>query len=157
MNNKVFIGLVVLAAGVLVGWFFLKGPTPTGTEGDKTTQESTPAGSNLPPAPDATGEGDAMEKGGVAARTVVVLSDGGFAPLSVTVKSGTVVSFVNEGDGQMWVASAPHPTHSILPDFDQKASVGNGGTYEYTFTRVGTWKFHNHAVPSQTGTVIVTE
>jgi hypothetical protein len=57
----------------------------------------------------------------------------------------------------MWVASAVHPTHLLLPGFDELKSTGKGGTYEYTFVKVGTWQYHNHVNPSDTGSVVVTE
>jgi len=155
LNNKIFIGLVVLAAGVLAGWYFLKGGAPATTPEDKMTEESTPSGSNLGAPEGASEAGDAMEKGGVAERVIVTLSDKGFAPDPITVKVGTTVAFVNESGGAMWVASAPHPTHSLLPGFDQLASVARGGTYEYAFTKVGTWKYHNHVNASVTGSVVV--
>lgn len=158
MNNKIFIALVVLAAGALVGWYFLKGNVSAPPGGNTAAVTPTPAGSNLgAPAP-ATGTGTSgIEKGGVAARTVVTLSDKGFAPNSVTVKAGTTVTFVNESTGAMWVASDPHPTHTLLPGFDELASAEKGGTYEYTFTKVGTWTYHNHRMPSEKGTVVVTQ
>lgn len=157
MNNKVFIALAVLAAGVLVGWYFLKGNVSAPTTTNTAAETPTPAGSNLGAPPPATGTGvSGVEKGGVAARTVVTLSDSGFAPASVTVKAGTTVTFVNESAGPMWVASDPHPTHTLLPGFDELASVEKGGTYEYTFTKVGTWTYHNHRMPGEKGTVVVT-
>jgi plastocyanin len=157
MNNKIFIGLVVLAAGVLVGWYFFKGNVP-GSKTTNVTQTPTPSGSNLgtPAANEATGS-NSLDKGGVKERVVVTLTDTGFAPSPVTVKAGTIVTFVNESNGQMWIASDPHPIHSLLPGFDELASVDRGGTYEYTFTKVGTWTYHNHRNPSTKGTVIVTE
>ena len=157
MNNKIFIGLLVLAAGVLAGWYFLKGnASPTQTT-DITAVSPTPSVSNLGAPADAAGNSTSgVEKGGVAARTVVNLTDSGFAP-SPTVKVGTTVTFVNESSGQMWVASDPHPIHTLLPGFDQKASVGKGGTYEYTFVKVGTWTYHNHMNPSTKGTVVVVQ
>ncbi len=57
----------------------------------------------------------------------------------------------------MWTASAPHPQHTNYAGFDQLKSVPNGGTYEFTFTKVGTWKYHNHVAPTFTGSVTVTE
>lgn len=155
MNNKVFLGLVVLSVGVLAGWYFLKSnpATPSNQTIDVTP---TLAGSNLGAPEAATGAGtNGVDKGGVAARTVVTYSDTGFAPSPVTVKAGTTVTFVNESGGAMWVASDPHPTHTLLAGFDELASVGRGGTWEYTFTKVGTWMYHNHMSPSVKGTVVV--
>jgi hypothetical protein len=66
MSNKIFISLVVLAVGVLVGWFYFKGKTVT-TPFTQTVQTTpTPAGSNLGPPEDISGvSGNGLEKGGV--------------------------------------------------------------------------------------------
>jgi len=159
MSNKIFIGLVVLAAGVLVGWFYFKGKTVLPTYLKRTVQTTpTPAGSNLGAPETISGTaGNGMEKGDVAARSVVTLTDKGFSPSPVTVKAGTTVTFVSESPDPMWVASDPHPTHTLLPGFDQLKSVENGGTYEYTFIKVGTWTYHNHMMPAVKGSVVVTE
>ncbi len=157
MNNKLFIALVVVAAGALAGWYVLKGKTPAPTSQREAQATPTPSGSNLG-APDAvTGNGAReSEKGGGAARSVVTYTDNGFAPNAVTVKAGAIVTFVNESSGYMWVASVPHPVHTNLPGFDELTGVAKGGTYEYTFTKAGTWKYHNHVAPVKTGSVIVT-
>jgi len=158
MNNKIFIGLVVLAAGVLAGWYFMKGAPPT-TSTSKTDMISpSPAGSNLGPPESATDIGiSGVEKGGMIARTVVTYSDTGFAPSVTTMKAGTTVTFVNESSGPMWVASDPHPAHTILPEFDELKGVEKGGTYEFTFAKVGTWGYHNHLNSKAKGTVVVTQ
>jgi plastocyanin len=159
MNNKFFIGLVVLAVGVLVGWFYFKGKAVVPTPVNTTVQTSpTPAGTNLgtPGVAPATA-GNGLEKGGVAARTVITFTDKGFSPSPATVKVNTTVTFVNESTSPMWVASDPHPTHTLLPGFDELKSVEKGGTYEYTFVKVGTWTYHNHMNPSTKGTVVVTQ
>lgn len=150
--NKWLVGLVVLVAGLAVGWYVMQGgkAKPAVVE-EVTTQE-------MPATPGAGVEetvvsspGDAME------RSTVAYTDGGFAPNTLTVKKGTNVTFTNQSSKGMWVASALHPTHQLLPGFDQLKSVANGGTYEYTFEKVGTWKYHNHVAASDTGTVVVTE
>lgn len=159
MNNKLFIGLIVLAAGALVGWFVFGGNVPSaGNLTDTQSQESpTPTQSGASSYEESSGTGTMEDKGGVIARTIVTYTDTGFAPVTVTVKQGTTVTFVNESSDGMWVASAVHPMHQLLPGFDQLASVGNGGTYEYAFGKVGTWKYHNHVNPTETGTVMVTQ
>lgn len=162
MNSKVLVGLVVLLVGVGAGWYFLQGGKPASDMLQKEesmfeataspTQPATTVGTELP----ATGQdGEAIDKGGVAA-TVTYGADG-FSPKSITVKKGSTVRWTNQSQSGMWVASAVHPTHQLLPGFDQLKSVGSGGTYEYTFTKVGTWKYHNHVQAADTGTVVVTE
>jgi plastocyanin len=158
MNNKIFIGLVVLAAGVLIGWVYFKGKIVTVPINQTVQTTPAPAGSNLGAPETISGtQGNGLEKGGVAARIVVTFTDKGFSPSPVTVKVGTTVTFVNESSSGMWVASDPHPTHTLLPGFDQLASAGKNGTYEYTFTKIGTWTYHNHLNPTVKGTIVVTK
>lgn len=158
MNNKVFIGLVVLAAGVLTGWFYFKGKPPMAPGNQAAQTTPAPEGSNLGAPETISGTaGNGLDKGGIQARTVVVFSAAGFSPNPVTVKAGTTVSFVNESSGGMWVASDPHPAHTLLSGFDQKSGVESGSAYDYTFTKIGTWTYHNHLVPTAKGTVVVTQ
>lgn len=163
MNTKLIVGLLVVVAGLGLGWYVLKGaypqPAPTTTEelaapSPAYAPEETTVVSTIPPVPQT---GEVMEKGGVSAKASVSYTDSGYAPNTITVKKGTTVSWVNQSSGGMWTASAVHPTHQLLPGFDQLTSVAKGGTYEYTFTKVGTWKYHNHVNASDTGKVVVTE
>jgi plastocyanin len=164
--NKVVLGVIVLVAGLLVGWYVLSSggqpapgtakPTPTGARTSPTTSTSGGLlrGTSGTPAESAAG---GVEKGGDVSRSVVAYTDTGFSPSPLTVNVGTKVAFVNESTKGMWVASAVHPTHQLLPGFDQLKSVTKGGTYEYTFVKVGTWKYHNHVAPGDTGSVVVTQ
>lgn len=86
---------------------------------------------------------------------VVNYTDKGFSPSSLEIKAGQIVQFVNQSSGGMWVASGPHPSHAGYPGFDAKKAMSNGGSYEFTFTKVGEWKFHNHLKESAFGTIIV--
>ena len=150
--NKIVIGLIVVVLGVFAGWYFL------GSTQSQSSQETDSAVQEVP----TTSGIDETEVFGedeqfMGENVIVTYSDSGFTPNTVTVKAGTTVSFVNESTKQMWVASAMHPTHQLLPGFDELESVGEGGTYEYTFAKIGTWKYHNHVGPSDTGSVVVTE
>ncbi len=82
-------------------------------------------------------------------------TDGGFIPSSVTIGDGASVTWANVSSGPMWVASAPHPAHTDYPGFDELKRVDSGGKYTFTFTKAGTWEFHNHAKASDYGVVIV--
>ncbi|MBI4062315.1 cupredoxin domain-containing protein [Candidatus Gottesmanbacteria bacterium] len=160
MNRSILVGIIVLLVGLGVGWFVLQGPKP-----EQSPEEQTPSG-QMPVTPGVTemvvvetSPGPAMEKGGVAAvaESTAQYTDSGFMPNTITVKQGTTVRFTNQSSRGMWVASAVHPTHQLLPGFDQLKSVEKGGTYEYTFAKVGTWKYHNHVNATDTGTVVVTQ
>ena len=162
---KALIGLLVIAAGVLIGWFILGQNKQAVSQLFRTGSQSqitptvTPFGT-----PTGTANNGAMtppvegaDKGGVAERTVITYTDSGFAPQTTTVKIGTTVAFMNESSAGMWVASAAHPTHQELPGFDQLRSVSKGGSYEYTFTKAGTWKYHNHVKSTDTAQIVVTQ
>ena len=161
MNRKILVGVIVLLVGVAVGWFVLQGGQQSQEQGTPT-----PPGQQIPVTPGVTemvvvetSPGSATEKGGVpaVATTTVQYTESGFGPNTITVKQGITVRFTNQSSRGMWVASAVHPTHQLLPGFDQLASVGKGGTYDYTFAKVGTWKYHNHTNVTDTGTVVVTQ
>lgn len=150
--------LIVLAAG----WYILKGTTvqaPTVME--QTVPEGTAGGTATSSAP-----------AQVMSTAVVTYTSQGFSPASITVKQGTTVSFVNQSSESVWVASGVHPAHTLYDGtdrathcaagytgptpFDECQPGQPGTTYTFTFTKAGTWKYHNHLDPSDTGSVTVT-
>jgi plastocyanin len=91
-----------------------------------------------------------------APKTVTVtLTDSGYAPLTTTINEGDTVIFKNESSGKMWTASGPHPVHTAYPGFDEKTAANHGESYSFIFNKPGTWSYHNHLNPAQTGTVVV--
>lgn len=141
MNNKnYFIGAVVLVILIVGGYFFMKGKS----------QETTSVSNEQKMAETVSVTSAPTEK-----TTSLSYTDTGFVPKTITVSVGTKIMWKNTGDKPMWVASAVHPTHQDLPGFDQLTSMGKGGAYAYTFTQKGTWKYHNHVFPADTGIVVV--
>jgi len=86
---------------------------------------------------------------------IVNYTDKGFSPSSLEIKLGETVQFANNSSGGMWVASGPHPSHTAYPEFDLKRNIPSGETYEFTFTKIGEWKYHNHTKAGMYGTIIV--
>jgi|SRR3989344_3083009 len=87
-------------------------------------------------------------------RTEVTVGENGFSPQTLTIKKGDAVAWVNQGGDAATVNSDPHPTHDLhrflnLGEFPSESSV------EVTFNEVGTFGYHNHFNPSQTGTIVV--
>lgn len=78
-----------------------------------------------------------------------------FTPDALSIRSGDVVIFKNKSKGAFQPASDPHPTHTDYPEFDAKQPVPAGKSYQFKFTRTGTWKFHDHSNPGARGTVTV--
>lgn len=145
MNKNAYIlASIVVAVLILVGLrFFSKKETPV--------TEPTPA-------PLFQKENAPTSTSGVVTREKAVqvsYTKTGFSPATLTVKSGTTVVFSNNSGKPMWVASTPHPVHTDLPGFDQLKSVGRGGSYSFTFSKAGSWKYHNHVAPGERGVVVV--
>jgi plastocyanin len=82
-------------------------------------------------------------------------TDNGFNPVIAIVEQGATVKFTNNSRITMWIASDPHPTHDMYKGFDAKTAVPPGAAYSFTFTRVGSWKYHNDTATSHTGTITV--
>lgn len=96
---------------------------------------------------------EATKKKDVSA--TVIYTDKGFNPQEIVIKQGDTVLFVNESSNKMWVASNPHPSHTILSTFDQFGLAGIGETYQYTFEETGEWVYHDHVNAGLEGTIIV--
>lgn len=142
MNNKYILGTIgVVIIGAILFLFVTreKTPSPTVKEGAPVTQvipTKTPV-LGTTPAP------------------AVIYTNEGFSPLDLTVKKGTMVTFINQSDSLMWVASGPHPAHTLYPEFDEKTPVGKGSSYSFTFEKIGNHPYHNHLNAGNKGKIIV--
>lgn len=151
--------IVVIIIIIAIGGFLLlrdgsdKADLQTDETVDVVDENSPTLDTNNMPATDV----DDIDETAVEADTtpevmVVTYTTAGFEPKNITVSKGQIVRFVNEGTGKMWVASDEHPSHKILPEFDQ---LSIGDSYEFKFETTGTWKYHNHVNPSAIGTITV--
>jgi plastocyanin len=78
-----------------------------------------------------------------------------YSPQTLSINKGDTVKFVNNSNLDMQPASDPHPNHTNYPEFDADNGVDPGGSFSFTFTRSGTWGFHEHYKPSCKGTITV--
>ncbi len=85
----------------------------------------------------------------------VTYTQPGFNPSPITITVGQTVVFVNNSSDVMWVASDPHPAHTDLPGFDTRRGIPPHDSYSFTFTKIGTFGYHDHLNPSHMGKVIV--
>lgn len=126
-------------------------------------QQSSPEAS-----PDDTGTGSSsVDCSTVQAEThTVSYSNAGFSPQQITVQRCDTVRWESQG-ASMWVGSDQHPTHTQYDGtsvnqhcpnqgdaFDQ---CSTGSTYSFTFTKQGTWSYHNHVRAAHGGRVVVQE
>lgn len=85
----------------------------------------------------------------------IKITDKGFEPGDLKIKAGATIVFVNNDTKDHWPASDPHPTHSILPEFDAKKPLKSGETFKFKFEQIGIWPCHDHLNPSLRCLIIV--
>lgn len=159
-NSTATVGGIVLVIIVLVGgWYLLSRPEEAAAPAESGSESTVP---------EETGSRDVPP-----AEITVTYSDQGFSPSSVTIAAGQTVTYVNQSSANMWVASAPHPAHTAYdgtsrdehcvagaPEssatFDQCVGSVPGTSWSFTFTKPGTWRYHDHLNTSRFGSVVVT-
>ncbi len=160
---KSWMWLVVLVVAILVVFAVMAAVRPKTAEAPLVSEEPldtdlTPGGQPIQLAPsvspEVTASSIASESPAVSATTISI-SDTGFAPATVRVKAGTTVTFMNNGQALHWPASNPHPVHTDLPGLDAKKGLATGEDYSFTFSKVGTWGFHDNLNAQLKGSVVV--
>lgn len=84
----------------------------------------------------------------------ITLSGTGFNPQTITIKKGEAIVWTNKSRVRASVNSAEYPTHQLFPILNLGA-FNNGQNLQAIFKDAGEFKYVNHFIPSQTGTVIV--
>ncbi len=101
----------------------------------------------------------------------VVYNGTEYTPKDVAVKKGGTVTWKNESTGNMWVASAQHPTHTVYDETSRTTHCAAGYTgakpfdqckgattdYSFTFDKTGKHGYHDHINASAFGSVTVVE
>ena len=115
------------------------------------------------PSDDTSAPADNSNRG----ENTIVYTGSGFQPSTLTIQQGETATWVNEGDGPMWVASNVHPYHTQYAGTSLREHCSNGDqtsaafdqcstgeSFSFTFEKTGEWSYHNH-VASGGGTIIV--
>ena len=84
-------------------------------------------------------------KSEVSSLSIISITNAGVNPKSMTVSAGTTVQFKNQDTVTHEIASDSHPTDNELPGFDGR--IAPGGMYSFTFSKVGTWGYHDNVTP----------
>lgn len=168
MNNKLIIVVIIVGVVVLGGYFLLA--SSTYKTGEKTIQVQTPAAETSPiPNSETSPQETTPTSETPSSQNVVIYTDSGYSPNTLSIKKGETVVFQNNSSQSMWTASALHPTHTVYSGtslsehcgssnntaFDACKGIQPGDSWSFTFNKVGSWKYHNHLNPSHTGTIIV--
>lgn len=166
--NKKIIAILVLVIGLGFGYYWYGNMNRNGGE-SKPVVETAPSSNTQAKTPEPTPL-VAVNIGVTAPKTVIVrYTSKGFSPSTITITKGDTVSFVADANSdEMWIASNPHPTHEGYDGTTRSKHCAHGYTgkapldecsvgtsYNFTFDKIGTWKYHNHGNVGDTGTVVV--
>jgi plastocyanin len=77
-----------------------------------------------------------------------------FSPDKITVKSGDKITVKNTSSITVEFDSDPHPVHSDNTELNI-GIISPGNSMTFTVDKTGTWSYHNHLDPGQTGTIVV--
>lgn len=151
VNNKIIIAVIavlVVAGGILLlsNQSRIKNQS---TENAQSAQESSGQQATSPAASESSG----TTPGKREAITINVTKDG-FSPASATVKTGTIVTWINKSGGLVTVNSSVHPTHLVYPPLNL-GEFKDGSSVQLTFDKPGVFKYHDHLDASHTGIVTV--
>lgn len=84
----------------------------------------------------------------------VILTANGFEPQMIKIKAGTEIIWTNKSGRSATVNSDPHPIHNAYPPLNL-GQFNDGQSVILVFDKTGTYGYHNHLIPDQTGKVIV--
>lgn len=87
----------------------------------------------------------------------------GFSPQTLTIKQGQSVRFVNNANGELWIAAIGSGNNQVYPgesscggsSFDSCQVLHIGDFWQFTFNSPGTWIYQNNVDTTQAGVVIV--
>ncbi len=145
MSKNIWIGLIVIIALILAGWYFIQSQKPQPTTPATQVLETTPATTSASPS-----ETEAMKQ----SKNVVDIASTGFSPANITINVGDSVMWGNDDSANHTITSAPHPTHTAYPPLTLGV-IKPGESKSLTFPTAGTYKYHDHLNPSLTGSVTV--
>jgi plastocyanin len=80
----------------------------------------------------------------------ITIKNFAFSPATLTIKTGTVVTWINQDGAPHQIASDPESPVQFTSE-----SLANGASYQFTFNQTGTYTYHCSIHPSMKGTIIV--
>jgi plastocyanin len=150
MSKNVWTVLIVLIVVLAGGWLFVSSRNQTNpTTSNETTTPTAETPIQTPAGSESTDSASTTEQ------NMVMISSSGFSPESLTVKVGDTVTWKNDDTKPHTVNSDPHPAHTLFPELNEISAIRAGETKTHTFTKAGTFKYHDHLNPASTGTIVV--
>lgn len=154
-NGFILLGIIIV---IIIGIIYFTMDTPTTpepTESD-TIVPTEPVATSTPVVTATSTTTSTPSTTASTTRThTITYTETGFTPADLTIKTGETVIFKNNSTRAFWPASNDHPSHTIYPEFDPKKTIAAGESWSFTFTKVGSWKYHDHRAASLGGTITV--
>jgi len=85
----------------------------------------------------------------------VYYSLGVFSPTNIRIHVGDSVKFQNDGNSPIHIVSARSEVGLELAGFDSVNDIPPKSSFTFSFTKPGTFGYHNSKNPNEKGTVIV--
>ena len=117
----------------------------------RNTHSSNTTSSNTSSTPPSQGTNNATTQ---SAAATITYDGSTFSPQQTTVKSGETVKITNNSQQEMSFNSDPHPVHTDDTDLNV-GTVEPGQSKTFTVTKKGSFGYHNHLDPSQTGQITI--
>lgn len=107
--------------------------------------------------PEQTTSNDSVEANG--ASVVVMYTDAGFSPATVTVSAGTTVTWSNQSSHALWVIDSSKTTDTCPTNkgtLNECQLILSGGSYSFTATTPGTITYTNKENARDKGSITIT-
>jgi len=136
MNRKYLIIIGIIALVIIFGLLAWKSIN--------TSHQNSPAKSS------------ATKRAPLPKEATVILTKNGFSPKEVTINVGSADRWENKSGSQETVNSDNYPTNQLNKELNFGVFT-NGSSVVYTFTKPGTYGYHNQFHHEQEGKVIVVQ
>lgn len=90
----------------------------------------------------------------IAERAEVAITDDGFMPGVLRVKTGTSIVWTNVSSKPRHIAADPYPEKASLPELDSNV-LAKHQEFVMVFNTPGTYRYHDFLSPTTVGTIIV--
>lgn len=165
INKKYIIGAVVIIIAVWIGFSMGKksAEAPEVPLNDTTVVPETKTTVSTVPVKKTTTTTTTAPKTTTTVSSPIMTKDGsylvsytsrGFSPATLTIKKGMSVHFVNNSTKAMSLTTTT-TDNQVQSEFNQGKTVGQGGTYDFTFMTAGSWYYMNRNNAADFGVIIV--
>ena len=135
MNKKYLIRIGVLVVIIIIGRVVLNSYNHTNHSSNKTAVN---------------------QRAPLPKEVTITLTKNGFSPSQVTIKVDSAARWVNKSGSQETVNSDNYPTNQLHKELNF-GIFSNNSSVVHTFTKSGTYGYHNQLNPKQHGEIIVVQ